>query len=71
MWLIPQHNDELEYKPSSIATFQGSFTMKIPKRNKRFRSPTLDFYFIGIITIEVDCCMLINKLMSYYSNKII
>jgi len=60
---------QLGYKPSSIATFQGSFTMKGPKMNKWFWSPTLDFYFIGIITIVVDYCMLIIKSMSYYINK--
>jgi len=36
---------------------------------KGFQSPTLDFYFIGIITIVVDFFMLINKSMSYYINK--
>jgi hypothetical protein len=30
---IPQNNDELGYEPSSIATFQGLFTMKVSKMN--------------------------------------
>ncbi len=36
---------------------------------KGFRSPTLNFYFIEMITIVVDCCMLINKMMFYYNNE--
>jgi hypothetical protein len=64
------HNDELGYKPSSSATFQDSLTMKVPCLTfKGFQSPTVKLYFIEMITIVMDCCMLINKMMFYYINE--
>jgi len=73
LWTI-FHNDELGYEPSSIATFQSLFTNESSKNEclifKGFRNPTLYLYLIEIKTIQVDCCMLINKMMCYYINKI-
>jgi len=68
-------NDGLRYKPSFIATFEASFTNESSKNEslifKGFRSPTFYFYFSEMITIEMDYCMLINKMMCYYINKIL
>jgi hypothetical protein len=46
---------------------KGVFMIEVPKRNdmylKDFKKK-LDFCLSYIITVVVDCCMLINKMMS-------